>query len=127
MGGGARISITGEGMSVCAEVGFGAGGSLEMDPFGDLDRSSSIVKAEITANLRGLFKGSLQGKLDDCGDFSYRPQFCVGPFCTTGDFPTAKFSWDKFKKLKKDWTEAFKGESKVQAKISAVNCYKHRW
>lgn len=70
-GGGAQICVNSEGMSICGELGFGAGGGLEISPFGDLAPDHASVTASGTGKVGpvGLELGLEISNLNsECGD-----------------------------------------------------------
>ncbi|WP_440116857.1 S-layer homology domain-containing protein [Paenibacillus sp. QZ-Y1] len=83
VGGGAQICVTSEGMSICGELGFGAGGGLEISPFGDLQPDHASVKAtgSTKAGPVGLELGLEISNLDsECGNLvSPVANLSVGP------------------------------------------------
>jgi YD repeat-containing protein len=79
-GGGGKLSITTEGISVCAEVGFGIGAGGSMDPFDDLESDSSTVFSEASAKVGPLSVG-IKAELDDCGKATIERKGCLGPLC----------------------------------------------
>ncbi|MDH5300736.1 MAG: hypothetical protein OEW58_05170 [Gammaproteobacteria bacterium] len=78
VGGGLRLTIDSTGFKICGEVGFGIGGSLDIDPneaVGDVDIKPSIV-GEVGLGPFGA--GVEIGGVGDC--FSIDPSIKVGPF-----------------------------------------------
>jgi RHS repeat-associated protein len=71
-GAGFKACIDEDGVSACAEVGFGVGGGTDVDLFGKIDRNSSTVGAAAKVTAAGISVG-LEGKLDDCGNLTGGP------------------------------------------------------
>ena len=67
-GGGGQLCFTSDGMSVCGELGFGAGAGLEMNPFQDLADSGLSVGASVGANIGpvGVDVGYELARSGDC-------------------------------------------------------------
>ncbi len=88
-GGGGQFCISGEGISVCAEVGFGVGTSVEVNPFQGLAENSSEVGIQL-----GVGPASGELTLDDCGNLRFTTGIGVGPFSksATYDFLDGKWS-----------------------------------
>lgn len=65
-GAGGSICMTSEGVSYCAETGFGIGGGASVDVFGDLQRDGTYFGASASVD-DGLVGAGLSWELDDCG------------------------------------------------------------
>ncbi len=77
VGGGIKLTIDSTGFKVCGELGFGAGASIEVDPFeevGDVDVKPAIV-GEVGLGPFGA--GIEVSGVGDC--FSVNPSFKLGP------------------------------------------------
>src|SRR5262249_8135656 len=83
VGGGARLRVTSQGMSVCLEVGFGAGIEVEANTDG-LDREGTAVVVEGPAR-RGPAGVGAEVTLNDCGEIIVEGKVCVGPVCGKGE------------------------------------------
>lgn len=66
VGAGGSVCMTSEGVSYCAETGFGIGGGVSADVFGDLQRDGTYFGASVSAD-DGLVGTGLTWELDDCG------------------------------------------------------------
>ena len=83
-GGGIELAwVPGEGFSACAQMGIGAGGGLELKPFGGLADPGVSIKAEITNSALGakmkvsgeLLKGKCGLTFKKDGGMGYGPTF----------------------------------------------------
>ncbi|MDD4238162.1 MAG: hypothetical protein PHT62_06365 [Desulfotomaculaceae bacterium] len=129
VGGGGQLCITGEGVSICAEVGFGIGGGVEVSPFGGLARAGSTVGVQGGLSFAGI--GPSAGlTLDDCGTLKFTGGLNAGPFSKSGsyDFTEGKWSAEDFTvggdagDLNKDVGEAFKPKFGGSLKIFGQKC-----
>ena len=79
-GGGAKLSVTDKGWSVCVEIGLGKGGGLEVDPnpFGGLEKSGDKIKASIDLSY-GPAGAGYEVSIDECGKPNHGPKFKLGP------------------------------------------------
>ena len=66
VGAGGSVCMTSEGVSYCAETGFGVGGGVSADVFGDLQRDGTYFGATASVD-DGLVGMGLSWELDDCG------------------------------------------------------------
>jgi RHS repeat-associated protein len=86
IGGGFRVAVTGEGISFCAELGFGIGDAIEVNPFGELDKERAFT--EVKLGVGGLGgEGSLTLEIDECNGMlraKPKPKVCVTQFCAKG-------------------------------------------
>jgi hypothetical protein len=116
IGAGAQVCVTDKGVSVCAEVGFGAGGGLNVDPFSGLTPDGQYF--DVAANLSaGPLGAGLNFTLDDCGNAKLTPQCKAGPFGCTGK---VSGSTDK---LSTPVSDLFKStDFKLQGKIAGRVC-----
>ncbi|HVK83620.1 MAG TPA: RHS repeat-associated core domain-containing protein [Kofleriaceae bacterium] len=76
-GGGLKLTVDSTGFVICGELGFGGGGSIDVDPFeevGDVDVKPSIIGE---AGFGPLGVGLEISGVGDC--FSIDPSFKVGP------------------------------------------------
>lgn len=127
IGAGVKVSVTSQGMSVCAEVGLGVGGGVEINPFGALEKSGDSIKAEAALKYGSVSLGG-EIKLDDCGNLTSKLTVGVGPFVAdTSD--GASVSGDEFgKNVLDDILEAPKpGKDapfgvKPELKVAAESC-----
>jgi RHS repeat-associated protein len=120
VGAGAQVCVTDQGLAVCVEVGFGAGGGLEVDPFGGLPRDGQTFEASGGAGLGPLGLG-LKFTLDDCGDAKFRPECAVGPFGCTGAVGTPVGRGSDL--LDKPLSDSLKLKGvKLQGKVSGKVC-----
>jgi RHS repeat-associated protein len=92
VGGGVGFCITGEGASVCGEIGFGVGASVGADIGGGLEKTGIKLVAELTAELGPLEIG-VGGSLNSSGCLSVSPQGQLGPVT----FAPGKVGLDNFK------------------------------
>jgi RHS repeat-associated protein len=70
--------LPGEGFSFCSQVGFGAGGGIEVKPFGGLADPGVSVKAEITtAALGAKMKVGFELEQGECGS-RFKPEGSLG-------------------------------------------------
>lgn len=122
IGGGGKLSITADGISLCLEVGFGVGAGVGVDPFGDLERDQETVFAEAGGGVPGL-KGSVAFELDDCGRGGLEGKVCTGPFCLS----TSGSATTEGDELKEGVKNLFKGKAGVEAKVGARACRGLRW
>lgn len=91
-GGGGQLCITGEGVSICAEVGFGIGGGVEVSPFGGLARAGSTVGVQGGLSFAGI--GPSAGlTLDDCGTLKFTGGLSAGPFSKSGSYDFLEGKW----------------------------------
>ena len=77
VGAGASICITGKGVSVCEEVGFGFGGGIKVDPLGGLKAAGNDLVAEVGASC-GPLSVSAGVTLNHCGDVSWDADASLG-------------------------------------------------
>jgi RHS repeat-associated protein len=77
IGGGAQVCLTKEGFSVCGELGFGLGGSVDVEPWGKLADNGVSGIAEVEVGV-GPINGSLgvEVKTDCHGDLTaeFKPE-----------------------------------------------------
>jgi len=116
VGAGFQVCVSDQGLSVCAEVGFGAGGGLNVDPFSGLTRDGQYL--DVAANLgAGPLGAGLNFTLDDCGNAKLTPQCNAGPFGCTGKVG------GKADKLSTAVSDLFKStDFKLQGKIAGRVC-----
>lgn len=128
-GGGGQLCITGAGASLCAEVGFGVGSSVEVVPFGDLARNGSEVGIQGELTFAGIGPGG-ELTLDDCGTLKFTGAMKVGPFSQSAsyDFLEEKWSTGDFStggeadSLKKNWLGAFEPKVGGSFKVYGRKC-----
>jgi RHS repeat-associated protein len=129
IGGGGQLCITGEGVSLCAEVGFGIGTSVEVSPFGGLASSGNSVGVAAGFTFAGIGpSGELS--LDDCGSLSFTGGLSLGPVSQSATYDFLKGEWSPnhasvggdIKDLAKDITEAVKPKMSASAKVYAKSC-----
>jgi len=87
-GGGGQFCVTGEGVSLCAEVGFGVGTSVEINPFQGLAENSSEVGIQM-----GIGPVSGEFTLDDCGNLKFTAGLGVGPFSKSASYDFLDGKW----------------------------------
>ena len=87
-GGGGQFCVTGEGVSLCAEVGFGKGSSVEINPFQGLAENSSEVGIQM-----GVGPVSGEFTLDDCGNLKFTAGLGVGPFSKSASYDFLDGKW----------------------------------
>lgn len=87
-GGGGQFCVTGEGVSICAEVGFGIGTSVEVNPFQGLADNSSEVGIQM-----GIGPASGEFTLDDCGNLKFTAGLGVGPFSKSASYDFLDGKW----------------------------------
>ena len=118
-GGGGSLCITDEGLSLCAEAGFGAGTDFDIDPSGDLADSGASAIAEAKARF-GPVQGKLSAELDSSGCLSGGPELELGPIKITPDDVKAKMDID----VETTGRDAlFKNaRAGIQAKVAAKVC-----
>jgi RHS repeat-associated protein len=75
------LCVTGDGMSICGEAGFGLGGGIGIDPFGGLAAEELFLNAEVTGSV-GVASGGYAGHWGTCGS-SHGPRCQLGAvnFC----------------------------------------------
>jgi RHS repeat-associated protein len=136
-GGGIKIGIDAQGISLCGEIGLGVGMGLSVDPFEGIDSDSTSLIAEASGAL-GPLSGSLKGELDDCGRISGEAKTCLGPLCAkgkktlgedgsevSGELAGGDELGDRISKIAKD---ALKGlGAKLEGKIAGKFCVQHKW
>lgn len=128
---GAKIAFTGEGMSICFEVGFGAGASVDIDPGAGLDPDSEVIGAEASFSA-GPASVSASISLDDCGNLKTGLKAGVGPFVIDEKLNlTESFGVgdDALKQLgaKKLGPKIGKGKLGAQAKLTGTVCRQMLW
>ena len=80
VGGGVTTCITDEGVSVCAEVGFGVGASAGVDAGGGLEKTGTSIVAEASFKVAGgLADVGVGVTLDDSGCLTATPKGQIGP------------------------------------------------
>lgn len=93
IGVGGQLCITGEGLSLCGEVGFGVGGGVEVSPFGGLARTGTTVGLQAEATYFGVGP-SVGFTLDDCGSLKFTGGLKAGPFTKTVSYDFVDSKWD---------------------------------
>jgi RHS repeat-associated protein len=96
-GGGGQFCFTTKGVSVCAEVGFGVGTSVEVSPFGDLARTGSEVGVQGGLKFADIGP-SFEWTLNDCGGMKFTGGLGAGPLSknVSYDFLEKKWSAEAF-------------------------------
>lgn len=126
-GGGGQFCVTGEGVSLCAEVGFGVGTSVEVNPFQGLAENSSEVGIQM-----GIGPASGELTLDDCGNLKFTGGLGVGPFSKSASYDFLDGKWsgndisvgiDPTDFLGSD-DKSSKSKIEVNAKIYGKKCMK---
>jgi RHS repeat-associated protein len=64
---GGKVAITKDGISICAEIGFGVGEDIEINPTGGLEDSRVYVKGAVEGNLFGLLGAELSTEVSTDG------------------------------------------------------------
>ncbi len=83
-GGGVKLCIDDDGISMCGEAGVGTGGGVEIDPFGGTDPTGVKLKGEAKCQLGpGSIGTGVQ--LNECG-WTGNIKTCVGPACMAVGF-----------------------------------------
>jgi hypothetical protein len=85
---GGQFCVTGEGVSLCAEVGFGVGTSVEVNPFQGLAENSSEAGIQL-----GIGPASGELTLDDCGNLKFTAGVGVGPFSKSASYDFLDGKW----------------------------------
>jgi RHS repeat-associated protein len=126
IGVGGKISITGDGFSICGEIGLGVGDALVVDPFGGLDRTGTSVVAEAIVS-DGTQSIGVGGELDDRGCAMGEAKACVGPLCAKAGTEEngAEYRRSKGKELFKDALGDL--ELEAEAKVAAKFCGQVKW
>ena len=104
-GGGVKLCADGSGFSACVEVGLGAGGGLEIDPFGSIVRTPNYFDAAIKLSAGPLSLGP-KLRLTEC-EFSFKAfecRFVIFNLCE-GKFKARPSGWLKYPST--DWAEQF--------------------
>lgn len=128
-GGVGQFCITGEGVSLCAEVGFGIGTSVEVAPFGGLARSGSEVGIQGELTFAGIGPSS-ELTLDDCGTLKYTGAMKAGPFSQSASYDFLEKKWSagdfatggEVDSLNKGWLGAFKPRVGGSIKLYGRKC-----
>ncbi|PZD95350.1 hypothetical protein DNH61_12470 [Paenibacillus sambharensis] len=135
-GGGAQACFTDEGMSVCGELGFGAGGGLEVSPSGDLAPNSASVEASVKGGV-GPVSGKIGGKMErnfdtDCVSGGGIAEIGIGP--VTIDFTDPGNTniggdWNDLNKSLPDVVKDSMADLSLKAEASAKGkvCGQYRW
>jgi RHS repeat-associated protein len=92
VGGGGQLCITGEGVSVCAEVGFGIGTSVEINPIQGLANTSSEIGMQAGFGV-GPLGTSGEFVLDDCGNLKFNASAGLGPVSTGSSYDFLEGKW----------------------------------
>ena len=114
-GGGIKLCVDDDGLSVCGEIGVGIGGGVEADPFGSIDKNGGKVKAEGKCQLgpAGIGGGIQSGECGPEGQI----KTCVGPACMavngSGDVTVT--------------AENYKFDVGCDAKLAWEQCGQARW
>ncbi|KRE82401.1 hypothetical protein ASG89_14170 [Paenibacillus sp. Soil766] len=132
VGGGGKFCITDEGVSGCAEVGFGIGTNVEVNPGEDL--SSTGISAELS--LKAAFgpvsytnglKISSQFN-GDCPKFDFISKAKAGPFGVDFMSPSKSGISSKFEKTDTKMGDLFKGSGfKAEAALKTKGCAQYKW
>jgi RHS repeat-associated protein len=91
-GGGGQFCVTNEGVSLCAEVGFGIGTSVEVSPFGGLAGNGNEVGIQGGLTFAGI--GPSGGiTLDNCGSLKFSGGLSVGPVSKSASYDFLEGTW----------------------------------
>ena len=128
-GGGGQLCITGEGVSLCGEVGFGIGKSVEVEPFGGLARTGTEVGAQAGISYFGIGP-SAELVLDNCGSLKFGGSLNVGPVAAGAEYDFLEGKWSgkgptvggDFDDLFKNVSESFSPKVSANAKVYGKGC-----
>ncbi len=135
---GTKLSLTRDGLSACAELGFGSGSSTVIDPMSGLDENGFSLEGKISAKI-SVISAEMGFEASECANIKPKAQICVGPVCekvgktnTLGDDllkPKGKISLeaDKNDGSVKAKNPLAGSEAKVSAKIAAKVCQQVKW
>jgi RHS repeat-associated protein len=126
---GGQLCITGEGVSVCGEVGFGVGGGVEIAPFGGLAKTGTTIAAQAEATYFGVGP-SVGLSLDSCGSLLFTGAVKAGPFSKAVNYDFLEGKWNTGDlavgggkgDMNKSWADSFKPKLGASAKISGQGC-----
>lgn len=129
IGGGGQLCITGEGVSVCAEVGFGVGTSVEVSPFGELAETGSTIGLQGGISYFGVGP-SFGLTLDNCGSLKFNAALNVGPFSKSASYDFLEKKWSSgdlsvggdTADLNTSWLDSFKPKIGASAKLYGQKC-----
>jgi RHS repeat-associated protein len=84
---GTKITITGDGISACAEGGFGVGGvGVEVNPLGEIDDNKAYLKAAVEAQIGPFASLELSNEVNSDGcrrDSKNQAKVCIAGACVT--------------------------------------------
>lgn len=127
IGGGIKFSFTDQGMSFCAEIGFGLGDSFEFNPTGDLDDDGVSLDGSLAGKL-GPFGGLESGfSIKECANIEKKVKACAGPFCAETPWKGTTPQETKGKIEAGTDINKLNPEFKVEGKIAANFCAQSRW
>ena|GEM_PF-578160 len=126
---GGQLCITGDGVSLCGEVGFGVGGGVEISPFGGLADTGTKVGAQAEATYMGVGP-SVGLTLDNCGSLKFEGALKAGPFSQSASYDFLKGKWDlgdlsvggEKANMNDSWLESFKPKVSASAKLFGQGC-----
>jgi RHS repeat-associated protein len=126
---GGQLCITGEGVSLCGEVGFGVGGGVEISPFGGLADTGTKVGAQAEATYMGVGP-SVGLTLDNCGSLKFEGALKAGPFSQSASYDFLEGKWDlgdlsvggEKANMNDSWLESFKPKVSASAKLFGQGC-----
>jgi RHS repeat-associated protein len=126
---GGQLCITGEGVSLCGEVGFGVGGGIEISPFGGLADTGTKVGAQAEATYMGVGP-SIGLTLDNCGSLKFEGALKAGPFSQSASYDFLEGKWDlgdlsvggEKANMNDSWLESFKPKVSASAKLFGQGC-----
>ncbi|MGI5921379.1 MAG: S-layer homology domain-containing protein [Syntrophomonadaceae bacterium] len=126
---GGQLCITGEGVSVCGEVGFGIGGGIDIAPMGGLANTGTTVGAQAEATFYGIGPSAAL-TLDSCGSLQFTSAIKVGPFSQSFNYDFLEGKWStgdlsvggEKADMNKSWADSFKPKVSANAKVYGQGC-----
>ncbi|MCW5890928.1 MAG: hypothetical protein KIT14_10280 [bacterium] len=131
----AKLALTPDGLSACFGLGFGGGGgSVALDPFGDLDDNKVALDAKVKGQLGGV-KAELGGEVSECRKTKFKGEGCVGPLCSKLDKTLDKQFNGQLKAKPEEFREGLDGllgkfkdtGMGLKLKVGAKICQQVRW
>ena len=126
VGAGAKFGVNSDGFSVCVEGGLGAGGSVELDPFGGLDPPGTVTKVEGELSVgAGLATAGFKAtaSLDSAGCGKAGVEARLGPITT--DLGTGSTNVNP--QLDIHGVPKFDVGAEAQVKAVAQHCWRASW
>jgi RHS repeat-associated protein len=126
---GGQLCITGEGVSLCGEVGFGVGGGVEISPFGGLAETGTKIYGQAEATYMGVGP-SVGLSLDNCGSLKFEGALKAGPFSQSASYDFLEGKWalgdlsvgGEKANMNNSWLESFKPKISASAKVAGQGC-----